>query len=127
MKSRNKTSQYHLTSDNEIIKVCFVFLNKLDIKQRTVYYAHAGKLDGCASATTEGFVPPNCRRKNTFPNTISDDVRAFVKWHIESFPALTSHYCRKKTSRKYLDSNLNISQCLICAEVAVKKKKDETQ
>ena len=93
-----------------------------------MYYAHEGKLDVCASATTEGFVTPDRRRKNTFPNTISDDVRAFVKLHIESFPALTSHYCRKKTSRKYLDSNLTVSHCLICAEVAVKKKKkNETQ
>ena len=80
------------------------------------------------SATTEGLVSPNRRGKNISPITISDHVRAFVKLHIESFPALTSHYCRKRTSRKYLDSNLNVSQCLICAEVAVKKKKkDETQ
>ena len=101
---------------------------KLDIKQRTVYCAHEGKLDGCASATTKGFVSPDRRGKNTFPKyTISDHVRAFVKLHIESFPTLTSHYCRKRTSRKYSNSNLNVSQCLICAEVAVKKKKDEIQ
>ena len=93
-----------------------------------MYYAHEGKLDRCASATTEGLVSPDRRGKNISPITISDHVRAFVKLHIESFPALTSHYCRKRTSRKYLDSNLNVSQCLICAEVAVKKKKkDETQ
>ena len=92
-----------------------------------MYYVHEGKLDGCASATTEGFLSLDRRRKNTSPNTISDHVRTFVKLHIESFSALTSHYCRKRTSRKYLDSNLNVSQCLICAEVTVKKKKDETQ
>ena len=93
-----------------------------------MYYAHEGKLDGCASATTEGFVSPVRRGKNTSPNTIIDFVRAFVKLHLESFPALTSHNCRNRTSRKYLDSNLYLSQCLICAEVALKKKKkDETQ
>ena len=76
-----------------------------------MYYAHEGKLDGCASATPEGFVSSDRRGKNTSPNTISVHVRAFVKLHMESFPALESHYnCRKRTLRKYVDSNLNVTK-----------------
>ncbi|XP_045506624.1 uncharacterized protein LOC123702846 [Colias croceus] len=33
-----------------------------------------------------------------------------VKNHIESFPVIDSHYCRKKTNRKYLDPTLSISK-----------------
>ena len=73
-------------------------------------YAHEGKLDGCASATPEGFVSPDRRGKHTSPNAISVQVRAFVKLHMESFPALESHYCRKRTLRKYADSKFNVTK-----------------
>ncbi|CAK1600206.1 unnamed protein product [Parnassius mnemosyne] len=33
-----------------------------------------------------------------------------VKNHIESFPVIDSHYCRKKTTRKYLEPTLSISK-----------------
>ena len=75
-----------------------------------MYCAHEGKLDECASATPEDFVSPDRRGKNTSPNTISVHVRAFVKLHMESFPELESHYCRKRTLRKYVDSNLNVTK-----------------
>lgn len=43
-------------------------------------------------------------------HTISEIDKNFVKEHIMSFPCVESHYCRSKTSKKYLDSNLNISK-----------------
>lgn len=33
-----------------------------------------------------------------------------VKNHIESFPVMDSHYCRKKTAKKYLEPTLSISK-----------------
>ena len=33
-----------------------------------------------------------------------------VKTHINSFPKMESHYCRKSTKRQYLASNLNITR-----------------
>ena len=55
-----------------------------------------------------------CRRiveeKNTPPNKTPDHDMAFVKSHIESFPAVKFHYCRKNSHRKYLDSTLNLTK-----------------
>ena len=62
------------------------------------------------AATAERIVSPDCRGKNTPPNITSDDHRTFVKSHIESFPAVKSHYCQKNSHRKYLDSTLNLTK-----------------
>ena len=48
--------------------------------------------------------------KNTPPNKTPDDDRAFEKSHIESFPAVKSHFCRKNSHTKYLDSTLNLTK-----------------
>ena len=53
---------------------------------------------------------PDRREKNTPPNKTLDDDSAFVKSHIESFPAAKSHYCRKNSHRKYLNSTLNLTK-----------------
>lgn len=41
-------------------------------------------------------------------NKTPDDQLQDVKNHIESFPVLDSHYCRKQSDRKYLDPKLSI-------------------
>lgn len=38
----------------------------------------------------------------------SKDDRQFVREHRKPFPTVDSHYCRKKTSRKYLEKDLSI-------------------
>ena len=96
---RKKTYQYSLTVNNEVFQVCqTLFLKTLNIKQRTVYYTLNKKIDASIStaATAEEYVSPDHRGKNTPPNKTPDDDRAFVKSHIESFPAVESHYCQKK-------------------------------
>lgn len=40
----------------------------------------------------------------------SEDDRQFVREHIKSFPTVDSHYCRKNTSRKYLEKDLSIKK-----------------
>ncbi|XP_039297731.1 uncharacterized protein LOC120354498 [Nilaparvata lugens] len=40
----------------------------------------------------------------------SDDIRKSVIEHINSFPRVPSHYCRKDSKKEYLTSDLNISK-----------------
>ncbi|KAJ8912367.1 hypothetical protein NQ315_014734 [Exocentrus adspersus] len=48
-------------------------------------------------------------KREPINKTNAEDVK-FVKEHIESFPVMESHYTRKDTLRKYLDSTLNIKK-----------------
>nr|XP_022903935.1 uncharacterized protein LOC111416199 [Onthophagus taurus]XP_022910560.1 uncharacterized protein LOC111421623 [Onthophagus taurus] len=49
------------------------------------------------------------RRGKSFPgNKTKPVILNEVKRHIESFPVMESHYCRRGTTRKYLDSTLSI-------------------
>lgn len=53
----------------------------------------------------------NDRRGSSTPkNKLSDSQIAFIKSHIQSFPAYESHYCRSHSSKKYLSSDLSISK-----------------
>ena len=52
----------------------------------------------------------------------SEEVVNMVKRHIESFPHVDSHYCRKETTKKNLDSSLSINEMYRLYE---KKCKDE--
>lgn len=49
-------------------------------------------------------------KKSRGQNKTSMEAEAMVKSHIESFPAMDSHYVRANTSRKFLDSNLNLTK-----------------
>lgn len=40
----------------------------------------------------------------------SEDDRQFVREHSKPFPTVDSHYCRKNTSRKYLEKDLSIKK-----------------
>ena len=62
------------------------------------------------SQSPEGFISQDRRGKAPPKNKTSEEVRAFEKTHTESYPAVESHYCRKRTSRKYLDHNLSVKK-----------------
>ena len=36
--------------------------------------------------------------------------KAFIRHHIEPFPAVKSHYCRANTKKTYLESELNLAK-----------------
>lgn len=42
-------------------------------------------------------------------NKLSSAAEQFIKSHIESFPAVESHYCRKSSKKRYLDCSLNVN------------------
>jgi len=52
----------------------------------------------------------DCRGKQASVNKLSLDILDRIKRHIESFPVVESHYCRKNSRRKYLDCKLNITK-----------------
>lgn len=54
----------------------------------------------------------------------SKNDRQFVREHSKPFPTVESHYCRKNTSRKYLEKDLSINKCTICTNKNVRKKKE---
>jgi len=85
------------------VKVCkAVFLSTLNIGEKMVSYTlnHAITNTGQASGDRRGRHPPGIKKAPA----LLDSVRE----HISSFPVMESHYARKNTSKKFLDSTLNI-------------------
>ena len=58
--------------------------------------------------TEQGTTEIDKRGRKTPANKTSAESIMRVKKHIESFPTVESHYCRKDTSRQYLDQALNL-------------------
>ena len=83
------------------VQVCKnVFISTLSVGKRLVEYTRERPI----------FNYEDNRGRHSPPNlTKSEDVE-FVKSHINSFPKMSSHYCRSATKRKYLDSNLSLSK-----------------
>ncbi|XP_055704089.1 uncharacterized protein LOC129802363 [Phlebotomus papatasi] len=101
---RTFTYLYYLDRNNITQQVCKkFFLNTLNISSTKVYYYFEN------TQTPEG-VPDNVkRRRNRGPNYLETDL-ACVREHIASFPCIESHYCRADSSKKYLESHLNVSK-----------------
>ena len=104
-KRKQVTRQYHLTScSGDRIQVCKkFFLKTLDIGQGYVDHALKNSKNGA-------FVGEDGRGKHTPANKVSEQDKTRVKNHIESFPAVESHYCRQRSRRRFLDSNLTVNK-----------------
>lgn len=50
------------------------------------------------------------RGKHEAYNKTDQDDEIYVKEHIESFPTVESHYCRKTSSKLYLQNDLSIAK-----------------
>ena len=64
-------------------------------------------MDNCVNGY---FAGEDGRGKNSSANKLPESTRQAVRNHIAKFPAVESHYCRKKTSKRYLAANLNICE-----------------
>jgi hypothetical protein len=84
-----------------------VFCATLDISDKTVRCAlkKKGEIGAFSGEDQRGKQVP----KNKTANEDLDGVRR----HIDSFPAMESHYCRKDSARKYLDSGLSIRKMVL--------------
>lgn len=105
-KHRSRASKFFFLKNGKSIRVCReFFLNTLAIsngplnkamKERNVETGHFGGSD------KRGRHSPGLK-------TSEEDFIA-VKMHIESFPVMESHFCRKSSKRMYLDSKLSIAK-----------------
>lgn len=75
------------------------FLDTLNIGEKTVSYT-LNRSDTMRCVDKRAKIPGSQR--------ISEENRNVIRKHIESFPTVQSHYCRKTTSRKYLKKHLSI-------------------
>ena len=57
-----------------------------------------------------GMLKPDGRGKHDKHVKVSDEQKNGVISHIESFPAIESHYCWAKTNKKYLEAGLSIAK-----------------
>ncbi|XP_031339068.1 uncharacterized protein LOC116167714 [Photinus pyralis] len=100
---RHNSYKYFINWDDKRIEVCQQYLlNTLDISQMTLRYAVNNGLHKSAKPDGRGKHAPH----NKTPHKDKEEIHNFIK----SLPAVPSHYCRNKTTRKYLPLELrNIS------------------
>ena len=70
----------------------------LDISEGRVYYAHSNVASTGVPNPKSVQVPQN--------ETSNEDIELVIK-HIESFPCVESHYTPAKSTRRFLEANLN--------------------
>ena len=102
-KTRQVTRKFFLVADGNRIQVCKRFF------QDTLDIGH-GYINTTMKQAEDGmYTGQEKRGKHTPPNKTSEESKARVRRHIESFPAVESHYCRQRSKRKFLDSTLNVN------------------
>lgn len=97
------TNHYSFTVGGEKQNVC------RDFFMATLNVTDALIRSSLNKYTTSGTLEDDKRGKHTPKNKASQDTEKFLRDHILSYPAVESHYCRKSSTKKYLDSSLNIS------------------
>ena len=61
-------------------------------------------------SSDEGILESEKRGKHkNRPNRVSEAIRSSVKEHIESYPVVESHYCRKSTKKTFLDVGTSLT------------------
>nr|CAH7729952.1 unnamed protein product [Callosobruchus chinensis] len=103
---KRKTSRiYYLKDTNGSRKrVCLNFFCK------TFAISHRVVETCMKNISSSGMYIGYDKRKDTKPHNLTDEGTALlVHEHIDSFPRVESHYCRKDSTKQYLGSDLNIS------------------
>ncbi|KAE8747073.1 hypothetical protein FOCC_FOCC006211 [Frankliniella occidentalis] len=101
---KNCSNSYFLPakSQGKEIQVCqTMFLNTLAISATTMKTALAKRRDKF------GVISPNKMGKGSKKTPERKKLDESVKDHISRFPTVESHYCRKSSTARYLDENLN--------------------
>lgn len=86
-------------------RVCKAFyLGVLAVSQRRVSYFHEKKKSGITQTPTKD------RRGKSTKKRVPEDDRQRIRDHINSFPRVDGHYCRKNTNKAYFEQGLNLSK-----------------
>lgn len=107
------TFNYYFNYLGEDIRVCQqFFVNTLDVNKGRVYYF----FNQSNKRTT--VTPGPAKHGKHAKKKLSEPQKQSVREHINKFPAVESHYCRKSTNKKYLEQGLNVSRMyrLYCNE-----------
>ena len=98
--SRKKYSYtYFLIKGSDKMRVCKDFyLHTLDISQRRIEWAHL-------KAEKEKHED---KRGKRITYQVADEEIEIIKEHINSFPRIPSHYCRKSSKKEYLEPTLSV-------------------
>lgn len=99
---RSRSLMWYLPLDDQPQRVCKTFfLDSLSISHQIVSTALQKNDLGVASSDGRG-------KHNNRPRKTSTEQLEAVRAHINSFPCIESHYCRKDSKKKYLDPGLNV-------------------
>ena len=105
-KKRNKSFQYSSTVRGEQIRVCKQFyVDTLDVSHAIIDTALKSRKP-FSQTTSNDRRGKQSNRPNVIPSAVKNDIRS----HINSFPRVESHYCRKNSSKEYLEANLNLTK-----------------
>lgn len=89
----------------EMIRVCQDFFCKtLAVSRDTVQKAFSNV--GVAG----NYVGKDKRKGRQAKNKLDEERKNLVKDHINSFPRIEPHYCRKDSNKQYLSPELNVTQ-----------------
>lgn len=101
-KRKKEDRKYYLPVNKDRKQVCKdFFLKTLNIGKKTIECTLKRKSHG-------GFDGIDMRGRHRPANKTNNKVKENIRNHIESFPAVDSHYTRKSTSRKFLSQDLSI-------------------
>ncbi|KAK3908282.1 hypothetical protein KUF71_003243 [Frankliniella fusca] len=97
------SSFYFLPTTNQAqVQVCqTMFTNSLGITMQPVKTALKRRMDKC------NVVSPSKMGKKAKRTNIDKHKEETARKHIERFPAVESHYCRKGSTIRYIDEKLN--------------------
>lgn len=99
---RSKTNRYYMVKNQEKLEVCQ--------KQFLLTFAVSeGFVRGIIRKRNEqNIIEPDKRGRHPPGLKRPDDKRMFIIDHINSFPRVPSHYCRKDTNKEYLPGDMNL-------------------
>ncbi|CAG9830745.1 unnamed protein product [Diabrotica balteata] len=104
-KNRKESRLYHLIDNNgQRHRVCLKFFTAMFVISRKV-------VEKCVKEIMNKGIFVGCDKiKNSKPHNATAEIqRQQVKDHINSFPRIESHYCRRDSTKNYLNEDLNIS------------------
>ncbi|KAL7299120.1 hypothetical protein TKK_0008201 [Trichogramma kaykai] len=105
-RKKKNSKRYILMKSLKAVKVCrTMFIKTFGISLKMLATIGKKKKDGSTSITSD-----QRGRHHNKPNKIPEESIADVRRHIESFPTMPSHYCRKDSERIYVDQTLSIAR-----------------
>lgn len=102
---RENTNLFFLPLAGNTVQVCrSFFMNTLNVSEKVIRTVLA-KMD------SSGFIEKDNRGGRSAEAALKDEAkRKLIENHISRFPRVESHYCRKDSTREYLNSDLSLKK-----------------